>query len=602
MKRYSILVTLFVLPILIYSCIFQSDMLAPNNPPVLQFYEPQESYIDGFIITHSLVFRISATDPDHDLVEYSFNVNDIEISESDTLLFHPLEKGEYRVVGFARDAHSFVQREWIVNVLEKPNSPPIITSFEPAQQNIACVLGDALHFSFVVSDDNPEFLRYSYELDGEILAQYLKSSDYDIRFFENGQHVLDGIVNDGQYWDTISWFVSVEGFPDTICPSAIDDLAGAPGETWGSIYLTWTAPGDDSTWGSAASYHVRTSVYPIITETDWQKAEGKTGEPVPSPAGTTEEMAVIGLNPGTYIWVTVRAQDDFFNWSPLGNSVPVLVRGADFEGYVRDACSGGPLEGFIVSASGHSAISDQDGGYVIDNLPGYSTTLRCQDEMIIGEIGEYYDTYQYVAMTALHNYFDFIIIPALELVDTVTDRYSSFISFLRDITSISESSVLKSWNHYPLRVYSPPYVYEGVDLQAAALGAMNEWEGMTGYDLFVIEENPDAADIQIVYIELIQSFHSVKTLSVNPDGTPKLMQMSIYVDYSVIPIDGNTHLIFAHEFGHTLCLGHSRDPGHLMLGYGSLPDVDHVTTDEANAVKVIYNLPPIYDLANVLVE
>jgi hypothetical protein len=602
MRKVKILIALLLLPTLNGSCIFQSDPLAPNNPPELQYYEPQETYINDFIATNSLTFRIYATDPDSDDIEYSFTIDDIETSQADTMFFHPFEEGLYVIVGSARDAKSSVSHQWKVNVLAQPNEPPVITECEPAQQSIACVVGDELHFSFTVLDENPESLEYSYELNDEVVAQHLTTSSFDFRFLENGQQVLDGIVYDGEFRDTATWYVSVEGFPDTICPSAITDLAGAPGETWGSIHLTWTAPGDDSTWGAASSYHVRTSVYPIITESDWLNAEGKSGEPVPSVFGTPEEMTVTRLNPGTYLWVTIRAQDDFFNWSPLGNCILVLVRGADFEGFVLDARSAEPIGGHTVSGSGRSSISDQDGHYLIENIPSYATTLRCQDELIGGEIGAYYDCTQPITISGLYNQLDFYSVPALELVNTVTDVYMNrFYLFFINITNTTLNPALKTWHRYPLRVHNPPIVFKDVDLQAAAQVAMNEWESMTGYDLFEIVGDPDSADVCICYNDSVVAFHTTKTIETNPDGTPKLKYLCISLLNTIIPINLKAHLIFAHELGHILCLGHSKDAGHLMLG-ASLPDEEHVTTDEANAVMIIYNLPAIYNVSYTIEE
>ena len=603
MKRYSLSVSVLLLPLIAQSCIFRSDPLAPNGSPVLESYEPLETYIT-LVIPNSVVFRIEAADPDLDLLEFRFSINGEEANRLDSLFFHPLESGIYEIDATASDASSSISRRWTVTVTDAPNEPPVISNPKPTQQSFACAVGDILHFSFSVDNEPGQPLQFSYELDGEAIAGNLPSSDFEFRFLETGEHDLDGIVYDNEFGDTTSWHVTVVGFPDTIPPSVIYDLSAGPGETMGSILLNWTAPGDDGTTGTASSYHVRTSSYPIYTEEDWQNAAGKTGEPVPSPFGTPEEMIVTGLNPGTYIYVAIRAQDDFFNWSPLGDCVHALVRGADFEGYAINTSTGNPAVGIVVSGGGRSTVTDHEGYYMLENLPFYLTSVRCWDEATLGSIGDYFDLALPVTIQAIVNRLDMAMVPALELVDTETDRYlDSFYLFLRSMTATvgnnGTSTVLKSWNHYPLRVYSPPMMLGELDLQAAALGALDEWEAMTGLDLFVMEDDPELADVRIDYHDGVDLKHHVETLSLNPDGTPELKEVEIYLDNTSVPLDRFSHLVFAHEFGHILCLDHSLDTGHLMLGL-AMPYQHHVTTDEANVVKVIYHVPPVFDFENIL--
>ncbi len=117
----------------------------------------------------------------------------------------------------------------------------------------------------------------------------------------------------------------------------------------------------------------------------------------------------------------------------------------------------------------------------------------------------------------------------------------------------------------------------------------------------MIEEDSNLADVKITYIDGIDSKHHVEVLGLNPDGTPSLKEIAIYLENTSVPLDRFSHLVFAHELGHILCLGHSIDDGHLMLGL-ALPIQRHVTTDEANVVKIVYHVPPIFDFENILEE
>jgi len=75
---------------------------------------------------------------------------------------------------------------------------------------------------------------------------------------------------------------SAIAFLDTIPPAAVTDLAATAGASDGSVNLTWTAPGNDGSTGTANSYLVRSSSSAILTETDWSNATPITiGIPTP---------------------------------------------------------------------------------------------------------------------------------------------------------------------------------------------------------------------------------------------------------------------------------------------------------------------------------
>jgi len=73
------------------------------------------------------------------------------------------------------------------------------------------------------------------------------------------------------------------GTSDTTPPNAITDLTTS-NPTTTSITLTWTAPGDDNSIGTAASYDIRYSTSSITTS-NWASATQATGEPILSHQG-----------------------------------------------------------------------------------------------------------------------------------------------------------------------------------------------------------------------------------------------------------------------------------------------------------------------------
>jgi len=97
----------------------------------------------------------------------------------------------------------------------------------------------------------------------------------------------------------------------------------------GGVTLQWTAPGDDGSTGTAASYEFRHSPNPILTDTDFANATAVSPAVVPAPlvAGTIQTLSVMGLGTETVLWWAVKTSDERPNFSPLSNSVKVATPG-----------------------------------------------------------------------------------------------------------------------------------------------------------------------------------------------------------------------------------------------------------------------------------
>jgi len=87
-----------------------------------------------------------------------------------------------------------------------------------------------------------------------------------------------------------------------------------------AVTLTWTAPGDDGSSGTAAQYDVRYSTAPI-NATNWDLASQAAGEPAPQAAGSPESFTVSGLVPGTTYYFAIKVADEVPNWSGLSNII-----------------------------------------------------------------------------------------------------------------------------------------------------------------------------------------------------------------------------------------------------------------------------------------
>jgi len=101
-----------------------------------------------------------------------------------------------------------------------------------------------------------------------------------------------------------------------------------------SIQLTWTAPGDDGTLGTAAQYDLRYSAS-AITSANFASATRFDTTPTPTASGTSQTVTVTGLTPSTAYYFAIKTADNAGNWSTISNVVarttpaaPDLIRPA----------------------------------------------------------------------------------------------------------------------------------------------------------------------------------------------------------------------------------------------------------------------------------
>jgi phosphodiesterase/alkaline phosphatase D-like protein len=118
-------------------------------------------------------------------------------------------------------------------------------------------------------------------------------------------------------WSALSNIAIETTSQESIAPSNVVNLATS-NATGTSIRLTWTAPGDDSTSGTASQYDIRYSTSPI-TGANWAAATQVTGEPTPLIAGTQQTYTVTGLQSGRTYYFAMKTADEVPNWSGLSN-------------------------------------------------------------------------------------------------------------------------------------------------------------------------------------------------------------------------------------------------------------------------------------------
>jgi hypothetical protein len=103
---------------------------------------------------------------------------------------------------------------------------------------------------------------------------------------------------------------------DHMAPAAVIDLELVVFDE-ATVQVRWTAPGDDGSVGTAASYEIAYSCSPITPAT-WADCAKLASPPVPAVAGT-EQTAEIAEPPTPDVYVAVKTVDDAGNWSSLSN-------------------------------------------------------------------------------------------------------------------------------------------------------------------------------------------------------------------------------------------------------------------------------------------
>lgn len=105
---------------------------------------------------------------------------------------------------------------------------------------------------------------------------------------------------------------------DVTAPAA-SILGGTAGRN--TIIVSWTAPGDDSSFacsGSASTYELRYSTS-TIDNSNFNSASLVPGTPSPSAPGTAECVLLEGLDDCTTYYFAIKTQDEAGNWSVLSN-------------------------------------------------------------------------------------------------------------------------------------------------------------------------------------------------------------------------------------------------------------------------------------------
>jgi subtilisin family serine protease len=113
--------------------------------------------------------------------------------------------------------------------------------------------------------------------------------------------------------------------PDSVPPAPVVDLTVSLIQST-RVTLTWTAPGDDSSSGTASSYDIRWSMSPIDNG-NFAAATKVPNQLRPQSAGSPESFVVRGLTFSTTYYFAVKAADEWGNSSDVSNSPAATTLG-----------------------------------------------------------------------------------------------------------------------------------------------------------------------------------------------------------------------------------------------------------------------------------
>lgn len=157
---------------------------------------------------------------------------------------------------------------------------------------------------------------------------------------------------------------------DITPPDPILDLGATCGDDVGTLLLTWTAPGDDHSSGTATGYDFRYSASPINSG-NFSSAQTLANPPAPLPAGSPQEWS-LNLPGGDTLYFAARAYDEEDNMSSVGDDAQLrtdIIRTPTADTVFVDAVN--RIVTLVVDA--YQNCVEVDYQFQIDTSPGFGT-------------------------------------------------------------------------------------------------------------------------------------------------------------------------------------------------------------------------------------
>jgi hypothetical protein len=298
----------------------------------------------------------------------------------------------------------------------------------------------------------------------------------------------DGTAQEGSASSYDVRFTDAVDYPSNITssfPWGTNDLQAAkestPGPPWKTVHLTWTAPGNDGSSGTATTYDIRYSSTGAINESNWSSATEVSGEPDPSIADSTENMIVTGLSASTQYWFAIKSGDEELNTSNISFPSLATETGSGTDTFSL-ACAKG---------SDNDTCSDTDGEKTLWPNTLYYVAMKSTDDATNTSL---ISSPVLKAHTAMKHGYNFTGIPYDIQNATLTETFST--NFIDDVSSgQSTAPVIYKWEPLGSDI-DPGKRFNGKWTSVSATAALNTESNGTAFYILSWGSTDNVLDVQ----------------------------------------------------------------------------------------------------------
>jgi hypothetical protein len=212
-----------------------------NHPPSITSFNPNLAVVNiGLPAGGGFSFGVTATDPDLDILSYTWKFNNVAFPpssdanlSSSAFISSIGAAGDYPLEVSVSDGHNAaVKHSWTIHVTQgSQNQPPSITSFNPnlAVVNIGLPAGGGLSFGVTATDPDLDTLSYTWKFNNVAFPPSSDASLSSSAFMGSvgaaGDYPLEVSVSDGLNAAVKhSWTIHVTQGSTNHAPVAVDDL------------------------------------------------------------------------------------------------------------------------------------------------------------------------------------------------------------------------------------------------------------------------------------------------------------------------------------------------------------------------------------------